>query len=534
LKKLLQNFDEKSRHIAHESLIGLGIHSFGDQATDPSKDYRNARAERDLGLPEFEDLYYLLACKTRALYSNLQIRFASGFITKDTLLYEEKDRNSKAKQSPREPCTVRYLRNMLRALWFHLLHPKINRTIEAAINKRKYQHLRAHPLVPANFYQMEEDEHNAFNKVYKMGSNLDALTLSTMFQHLEDVSALSIPAMLDKIFKRRMVYQAPPVPVEAPSSNIKQSHAKVVSWRDSWINLKEDEESYIEQEIERAKSSCEYEEHEQKQAATTIPLPLRTTSLIPATVAPLSPTRRLHNEAAYPVTAVKVQKWLPEVVTLNEARSQAFPSNASHTPPASPASKISQSNDSRITVASPSSKYSRSNVSHKAHSTATPSTKYSRSVLPTTPSTTIKTQSITDSPSSRRLPFHGDDEYMPPPPLLPPKSHEQLEQAAQEKEVRDRQLRYENERLKRENSQLQEALQQVQAHDQKMEHEPSGLREALQQIQNSPGEFMRRLSKAGSRARSKSPFKSSRKSLTNPAAEMSTFDMRGRGRTSFG
>jgi hypothetical protein len=378
---------------------------------------------------------------------------------------------------------------------------------------------------------MEEDERNMEYERYKMGSNLDAPTLSVMFQHLEDVSTLPIPHMLNKIYKRTRVYQAP---IDTHKGDIEESRTKVTSWRDSWIGLKENEENCIEQDIGRAKFSSEYEENEQEQAATTeVRRPPRTTSLV--TTAPIVPSpseRRCYSKAASPVTVVKVQKWLPEAMMATRTQSQTARSNTSYTPPESPTSEASRSNDSRNTVASPSSKFSRSNASYKVHSATTPSTKSSRSVPHPTPSAATKTQSITASPSSRRLPFHGNDEYLLPPPCVPPKSQEQLVQAASEKQIRDRQLQFENERLKRENSQLQNALHQVLNHEQRMKSESSGLRETLQQIQISPGGLMRRLSKAGSRARGRSPFKSSRTSLTKPNADMSAFDMGGQGRAS--
>jgi hypothetical protein len=620
--------------MAHESLIGLGIQSFEYQFSCPLENQEEARAERDLGLPEFEDIYYFLACRTQHLYGELQIRYASGFIILDTVLYEEEIRNDKPSQIRREPGTVRALRNTLRALWYHLLHPNTVRTLEAAINKRKYQYLKAHPLVPTNF----DDEHESRYEKYKVGSNLDPPTLSIMFRHLEDVSKVPIPHLLQKVVSRTSVYQVPLFPVEAPAKDVENPRAKVGPCRNSWIKLKDDEEKYIAQEIERAESSADYEEYEREKTATTVVhLPPRKSSLMPAAeIGPLSPISRLDKGAGSPVTAVKVKKWLPEATPLVNFQSHTSRPNgssctlpvspmdrtyhshtSSHTP-ISPLSKTtSNSTDSRITMASPTGIYSRSNTVYKASTATSPTSKFSRSANPTTPSTAIKTPSIIYSPSSRRLPFHGNEEYLLLPPFPPPKSPEQIARAAhaaRAKEAREREMRNENVRLKRENSQLQEVLQQFQdhgrlyrenpylqvalqqahthekeerenahmqeafsqvqaqemrkpensqrqsasqqfpAHDsvqrekiqvqktshqapghhQKLKREQSGLQEALQKIQHSPGGLMKRLGRAGSRARSKSPFKSSRKSLTNPSAEMSTFEMRERGRTSLG
>lgn len=615
LKKLLHSFDEKSRQVASESLIGLGIHTV-EGVIDVSSYDRNARAERDLGLPEFEDLYYLLACKARGLYVDLQTRFASGFITMDTLLYEDKPRKSKPVQAPRIPCTVHNFRNMIRALWFKMLHPDIVRILVTAINKRKYQHLKAHPLVP----RMLDDD----------GSELDATPIKGMFQqHLVDVSKVPIPELLDKIDRRTRLCQVPSFPAEAPPMKSEHPRSKVSSWRDSWINLKQDEENRIEQEMVQAGSPSEEDGHEQIDASTTVVQPPpRTTSLMPAfTLAPPLPPRPA-NSAGTPATAVRTQKWLlPQAAPSDTTRYQVVRTNApiftppvspvgrvlfsdgsSPSSPVSPMSRTSHSNYSRVGVASLISKRSRethSTASHKAYTNTTPSSKSSRSVPPTSPSTAIKGPPITDSPSSRRLPFHGNDEYLPPPPFLPPKSPEQIAaaaQAARARELREREMRNENEKLKRENSQLQEALQQIHAHgrlqreqsqlqealqqvharervqqehshlqdalrqaqsrerirwedaqmqeamqhnqgqgqnqspgqDPKLKREQSGLQDALQQIRQSPGGMLRRLSKASSRARSKSPFKSSRKVLTNPDAELSTYDMRCRERTSLG
>ncbi|KAE9972758.1 hypothetical protein EG327_009382 [Venturia inaequalis] len=606
LKKLLHNFDEKSRQAASESLIGLGIHTV-EGVIDVSRYDLNVRAERDLGLPEFEDLYYLLACKARGLYVDLQTRFASRFITMDTLLYEEKPRKGQPFQAPRMPCTVHNFRNMIRALWFRMLHPDIVRILVTAINKRKYQHLKAHPLVP----RMSDVD----------GSQLDATPIKGMFQqHLVDVSKVPIPELLDKIDRRTRLCQVPSFPAEAPAMKYENPYSKISSWGDSWINLKRDEENCIEHEpVGAGSSSAEHSLDQSRISTTFVQPPPRTTSLMPAfTLAPTVPPRPA-NSAGAASPAVKTQNWLPQAATSENTRSQVFRANApiftppvspvgrmlfsdasSPSSPVSPMSRASHSNGSRFGVSSLSSKTSyetHSTASHKAYTNTTPSSKYSQSVLPTSPSTAIKDQAITDSPSSRRLPFHGSDEYLPPPPFLPPKSPEQIAaaaQAARARELREREMRDENAKLKRENSQLQEALQQVHAHgklqreqsqlqeslkqvqaservqrehsnlqaaiqqansrerirwedarmhgamqhnqgqtetqsrsqEPKLKREQSGLQDALQQIRQSPGGMLRRLSKAGSRARSRSPFKSSRKNLTDPDAELSIYDLR--------
>lgn len=614
LKKLLHSFDEKSRQVANESLIGLGIHDV-QGVIDISNYDRNARAERDLGLPEFEDLYYLLACKARALYVDLQTRFASGFITMETLLYEDKPRKSKPVQALRLPCTVHNFRNMIRALWFRMLHPDIVRILVTAINKRKYQHLKAHPLVP----RMADDD----------GSQLDATPIKGMFQqHIVDVSKVPIPELLNKIDRRTRLFQVPSFPVEAPPTKFEKPHSKVSSLRDSWVNLKQDGEDRIEQEMVQAGSSSEEDAHDQIQVSTTVVQPPpRTTSLIPAFSLATHVPPRPANSVGTPATAVKNQNRLPQVAPPASTRSQAVRTNApiftppvspvgrvlfsdtsSPSSPVSPMSRASPSNYSRFGVASLSSRSSHgthSTASRKAYTNTTPSSKHSQSVPTTSPSIVINSQPITDSPSSRRLPFHGNDQYLPPPPFLPPKSPEQIAaaaQAARARELREREMRNENAKLKRENSQLQEALQQIHTHERlqreqsqlqealqqaharervqrehshlqqaiqqdhsrerirwedaqmqeamqhnqgqgqnqgpgqepKLKREQSGLQDALQQIRQSPGGMLRRLSKAGSRARSRSPFKSSRKNLTNPDAELSTYDLRSRGRTSLG
>lgn len=548
---------------------------------DSSKYDRNARAERDLGLPEFEDLYYFLACKARGLYADLQVRYASGFIAMDTLLYGEKDRKGKPNTLPQVPCTVSHIRNMIRSLWFMLLHRHVKQTLEAAINKRKYQHLKAHPLVPRML-----DEDSALNKHLPVGRPLDEPMLSVMFQHLEDVSKVSIPELLNKIDRRTRTCQVPLARIEAPATrDAEKPDRKIGPWRSSRISLNEDEENNIEQEAELAELSSEDEIDEQRQPATTLVRPPpRTTSLLPtAALAPQLPLTSQHNEGI-PLAAVKGQKWLQVAAPSDTSRSPVVRTVVPiRTPPVSPLrglleykttylsspvspmGKTCRSNDSHLTSSSPSSKFSRetrSTASYGAFINTTPSSKYSQSGPPTTPSNTITSPTITTSLPSRRLPFHENDEYVPPLPPLPPKSAEQIAaaaQAARAKELRERQMRNENQKLKRENSQLQEALQQFQAqgrmqrensqlqdaleqvqarervqredlqmqeamqHSQgqepKLKREPSGLREALQHIQQTPGGLMRRLSKAGSRARSRSPFKSSRKSLANSDAE---------------
>ncbi|QDS70866.1 hypothetical protein FKW77_005687 [Venturia effusa] len=614
LKKLLHIFDEKSRQVADESLIGLGVHTLGG-TVDVSNHDRNARAERDLGLPEFEDLYYLLACKARGLYADVQTRFASGFITMETLLYEEKPHKSKPVQAPRFPCTVHNFRNMIRALWFRMLHPDIVRVLVAAINKRKYQYLKAHPLVP----RMPDDD----------GSQLDATPIKGMFeQHLVDVSKVPIPELLNKIDRRTRLCQVASFPANAPPRNFENPRSKISSWRDSWIHLKQDEQNHIEQKVVRAYSSSEDDVQDQQQASRVVlQLPPRTTSLMPAiTLAPPISTGSVH-PAGTSASVAKAQKWLAQAVPGDESCSQAVhPIAPIFTPPVSPVGRISRSDrsspsspvspesrtshsiDSGFGVISLGSRYSRethSTASRTAYTNMTPNSNPSQSMPPIAPCAAIKDQPRTHSPSSRRLPFHGTDEYLPPPPFLPPKSPEQIAaaaQAARARELRERQMRDENAKLKRENSQLQEALQKVHAHEilqreqtqlhkaleqahaservqreqsqlqealqeaqwrdrikqedaqiqksmqqdqgqsqnQGEGHEPrlkreqSGLQEALQQIRQSPGGMLRRLSKAGSRARSRSPFKSSRKNLSNPDAELSTYDLRSRGRTSLG
>ncbi|TID26748.1 hypothetical protein E2P81_ATG01213 [Venturia nashicola] len=614
LKKLLHNFDEKSGQVARESLIGLGFHAV-EGVIDVSRYDLNARAERDLGLPEFEDLYYLLACKARALYVDLQTRFASGFITMETLLYDEKPRKGKPVQAPRMPCTVHNFRNMIRALWFRMLHPDIVRVLVTAINKRKYQHLKAHPLVP----RMSDDD----------GSQLDATPIKGMFQqHLVDVSKVPIPELLDQIVRRTRLCQVRSCPTEAPPVKFEERRSKDSAWRDLRTNLKQDKENHIDQEMVRPGSASEDDTLDLTQISTTfVQPPPRTTSLMSAfTLAPKLPPRPT-DSAGNPSPAEKTQIWLPHAAVLENTRSQAGRANAPiFTPPVSPVgrvlfsdtstssspvspmSKTPHSNGSRFGVSSLGSRTSQethSTASQKAYMNLTPSSKYSQSVPLTSPPTAFKGQTVTDSPSSRRLPFHGNDEYLPPPPFLPPKSPEQIAaaaQAARARELREREMRNENAKLKRENSQLQEALQQIHAHrriqreqsqlqealqqfharervqrehsnlqealeqadsregirwedaqmqeamqyqespaetqtqgqEPKMKREQSGLQDALQQIRQSPGGMLRRLSKAGSRARSRSPFKSSRKNLTNPDAELSTYDLRSRGRKSLG
>ena len=110
LRQLITALDSRCEELRHAHSLGaIGFNNLDKQL---------------LGLAEFEDLYYFLACKTRSLYGDLQLRFSSNFITMDKILHCRG--SSSYAQSP---CTARDMRNFLRAVWFHLLHPTIIRAI---------------------------------------------------------------------------------------------------------------------------------------------------------------------------------------------------------------------------------------------------------------------------------------------------------------------------------------------------------------------------------------------------------------------
>ncbi|KAF2435420.1 hypothetical protein EJ08DRAFT_656424 [Tothia fuscella] len=240
LKTFVAELDTKCRHI-NKAAAKLELTQGKETA-----EARYARHLEHIGTAEFEDLYYLLACKTRSLYCDLQTRFASNFVDLDYVIHE-----CGPTSYDKAPCTVRDMRNLLRAIWFHLLHPNIIKGIETAIHARKYKYLKANPLLPANFYEMSYDEQEAFNERSHAGDSLAESSICQMFEHLEDISDMSVPAILDKVFRRRI--GAPPVADESDERRRQQNYEEAHA-RTSWMLLKEDEEDYIQSEIARSET----------------------------------------------------------------------------------------------------------------------------------------------------------------------------------------------------------------------------------------------------------------------------------------
>jgi hypothetical protein len=217
---------------------------------------RFTRHIQQLGCVEFEDLYYLLACKTRALYHDLQVRVASKTITLKTVLH-----NNGVSSYDQEHCNVRDFRNLLRAIWYHLLHPKMTGTIENAINHRKYQLLTASPLLPANFDDLSVTARDAFLERFKDASTLTGSAMPQMFERLDNISTLSVTSILDKIYRRQL--SGPRVSLEldnSPSrSKLRMKSRAPFNSQDAGRHMRvtfldRDEDDYIQNEIDRADS----------------------------------------------------------------------------------------------------------------------------------------------------------------------------------------------------------------------------------------------------------------------------------------
>jgi hypothetical protein len=215
---------------------------------------RNAREVEQLGCTEFEVLYYLLACKTRGLYRDLQERMASQSITLRTVL------NPNGPSSYDEgPCTVRDFRNLLRAIWYHLLHPEITGAIESAINARKYRFLTENPLLPTNFAELSQVEQDAFIQRSKKGINLAGPPLPQMFDRLDDIRNLPISTILEKIYRRRLNSSTVLLQRETSPSRPKLRMDSLAPFNGQGAGrharvtfIDDDEESYIQEEIGRA------------------------------------------------------------------------------------------------------------------------------------------------------------------------------------------------------------------------------------------------------------------------------------------
>ena len=413
-----------------------------------------------LGLREFEILYYFLACKTRTLYLDLQQRFVSKFITLDMKLH-----NRGPSSYSDEPCTVRHIRNFLRAIWFHLLHPTIVRTIEAAINHRKYQVLKANPLIPKAF---DEDTGDAsFSPKYSVGINVDHKTISSMFSHLDDVSAMPVPALLCKVAEHAVgnAYSPPEQHMASQSGN----DGLHKTWHQTWIPIQDDDEQYIQEEIEKAERGTSghlvtgigQADTRQPAKDTGKGLGIQPEGFLIARHEAMPRAiyeKNLDDGSQTPVTALRIRKWIANA-----------PQSEHHASPmTTPESKRVQWAD-----------------------VSTPSTHARES---------LRTSTLPSNLSGHRMPFHGDAEFQYGPPPLPPKSPSQLARA------REIKAQAEVDQLRRENSRLQEVMQQ----NQTLQRENSKLHDKLSQT--SPGRIMRRLSQLSPRARSKSPRKSPRKS----------------------
>lgn len=409
-----------------------------------------------LGLPEFEDLYYFLACKTRSLYSDLQLRFSSNFITMDNILHYRG--SSSYAQSP---CTVRDIRNFLRAVWFHLLHPIILRSIEEALHHRKYQALKANPLLPAwnreNTTVHEQERMSQF----QLGLNLDPTMMVSMFEHLEDVSTMSIPALLMKVSRRGLGNQFAPSDSNVSSVSLDKQPQNAID--KAWLALARDDEQHTQTQVM---------ETEMEDA--------------PAYERELFRGFRSQEDDIRAVA--EASRWQP-----HQAEPQFMVGRAHEDQPTRGITRLApvlhsvrtgQPNVVASEVRSP-------------FSTISGDVGVTKHYFPhSTPKTHSSGHSIPSNPSNYRMPFHGFNEFRHEPPTPPPKSPRQL--------VQMQQLEFEiGQQMQRDSSRLQEALAQVEV----LQRENSHLQERLSTPSPSKNLF-RRLSKTGTRTPRKSPRKS--------------------------
>jgi hypothetical protein len=255
--KLVTDLDTKCGHLARAaaaSELNLGF-------CTETETQRCTREMEQLGCIEFEDLYYFLASKTRSLYYDLQVRVASSSITMNTVLH-----NHGPSSYVDIPCTVRDLRDLLRSVWYHLLHPKITSVIEEAIIVRKLQFLKARPLLPANFHSMSQAAQKAFNERFKHISNHEGPPLPQLFDRLDDISKLSVSDLVDKVYRWQygesrvaLALDASPSRAKLRMDSLAPSNGQGVGRHSRVTFLDHDEEDYIQEEIGRAETEAETE-----------------------------------------------------------------------------------------------------------------------------------------------------------------------------------------------------------------------------------------------------------------------------------
>jgi hypothetical protein len=299
---------------------------------------------------------------------------------------------------------------------------------------------------------------------YKLGLNLDASTVCSMFEHLDDVSTMSVPALLMKVSQRGLGVQSAPSEHHMSSQNFNDGSIQVVS--NTWIDLDDEEADYIEEQIHQAESQHEHNlgRYHHRRSRSDDPRAMagnsrrnsaQRASLLPRYQVKASEEGRGQHWGSS--TDSQVGKWLPNILT-----------ESPRTP--HPLSPISASSGTRRRV-------------------------------PPSLNTARKTPySLPSTPSGYRMPFHGSTEFPHDPPTPPPKS------PSQEARAREHETQAKMQRLQRDNSRLQDALQQVQV----LQRENSQLQERLSQPPPPRGLF-RRLSKA----RSRSPAKLPRRSMAN-------------------
>jgi hypothetical protein len=355
-------------------------------------------------------------------------------------------------------CTVRDLRNFLRAVWFHLLHPVIVRTIETSINHRKYQVLKANPLIP--LWNVERDK----MENYKLGLNLDASTMCSMFEHLDDVSAMSVPALLLKVSQRGLGICYTPSEIHLSSQSSNDGSSRAID--NTRISIRNEDEDYIQQQTQKDElkhNICACRQHHKRsksddpwpKSANAIRYPAQRSSIL-ARQPPVHVVHSRENGMLQGTSALdNVTKWLPSIVV-----------------------------DDILTPSSPGYKTDGAQ----------------RLMPPTTSTARMAANSLPSTPSNYRIPFHGNEKFPHDPPTPPPKSPPQVTR------TKGQDFQAKMERLHKDNSHLQDALQQVQV----LQRENSQLQERLSQVSPAKGLF-RRLSKA----RSRSPPKSSRRSIIN-------------------
>jgi hypothetical protein len=165
----------------------------------------------DVSHEDFENLYYVVVCKIKELYYDLQVRFACGFISLDHILHN-RGSDSRTKDTP---CTVRSFRNFVLLAW-HLLHDGTFRYLmDEAIKNRKIAIINATLLLPP--LELITPPHSAKDPVQRLSMDTPVMRCTTRgLQSVENSTVL-----LDSIVKKYTLgsYE---YPVSSPLAPIKR------------------------------------------------------------------------------------------------------------------------------------------------------------------------------------------------------------------------------------------------------------------------------------------------------------------------